>query len=203
MTLYRYIEIVCCLPVIHCSCAKKVCKPINQLLTVDSEKKSGNLKILCFWPYENLNCAYGVQYLSGRCRVLLWCRESSHIFTPAVIKWCSQSCCPLSETCLRKIFKSRCRWLILILCKILHGMHLYTNSSVEDFLFDNATYNPKFFLQDFFFIWQKEEYRVAKTLLWMFGVSHLLLVIWENIHVWIWMNSSPSKALNYHTLLQF
>lgn len=35
-----------------------------------------------------------------------------------------------------------------------------------------------FFLQDFFFIWQKEEYRVAKTLLWMFGVSHLLLVIW-------------------------
>ncbi|XP_052717339.1 nonsense-mediated mRNA decay factor SMG8-like isoform X1 [Crassostrea angulata] len=30
--------------------------------------------------------------------------------------------------------------------------------------------------KDFFFIWQKEEYRVAKTLLWMFGVSHLLLL---------------------------
>lgn len=39
----------------------------------------------------------------------------------------------------------------------------------------------RFFLQDFFFIWQKEEYRVAKTLLWMFGVSHLLLVMWYNI----------------------
>nr|XP_022343746.1 protein smg8-like isoform X2 [Crassostrea virginica] len=30
--------------------------------------------------------------------------------------------------------------------------------------------------KDFFFIWQKDEFRVAKTLLWMFGVSHLLLL---------------------------
>ncbi|XP_048764668.2 nonsense-mediated mRNA decay factor SMG8-like isoform X2 [Ostrea edulis] len=30
--------------------------------------------------------------------------------------------------------------------------------------------------KDFFSIWQKEEFRIAKMLLWMFGVSHLLLL---------------------------
>ncbi|XP_062606772.1 nonsense-mediated mRNA decay factor SMG8-like isoform X1 [Saccostrea cucullata] len=30
--------------------------------------------------------------------------------------------------------------------------------------------------KDFFSLWQKEEFRIAKTLLWMFGVSHLLLL---------------------------
>lgn len=28
-------------------------------------------------------------------------------------------------------------------------------------------------------------------------------VIEYTVHVWIWMNSSPSKTLNYHTFLQF
>ena len=33
-----------------------------------------------------------------------------------------------------------------------------------------------YFFQDFFNMWQKEEYRHAKTLLWIFSVSHIILV---------------------------